>query len=46
MLAWVMNMGFAASAAATTTATPKSFALGLSMLKLGGMVFLALLMIG
>ena len=41
MLAWVMNMGFAASPAAAPAASgfiPEQY-LGLTLMKLGGMIF-------
>jgi len=46
MLAWVMNMGFAASqsGAVVSTAVP-FYAMGLSMIRLGGTVFLALILL-
>lgn len=44
MLAWIMNMGFAASArSAPAVSVAYSERLGLSLYKLGGMVFLLLL---
>ena len=47
MLAWVMNMGFAASpagAAPTSKYVPEQY-LGLSMMKLGGRIFTLTLLV-
>lgn len=47
MLAWVMNLGFAASSGGTPAVakSPRSGAMGMSMMKLGGASFCLLVML-
>jgi hypothetical protein len=47
MLAWVMNMGFAASSAGGPVVSPtsKAHVLGLSLIRLGGTFSLLLIMV-